>query len=90
MALPNSKKKRVVSSKSTSRTVTKDLEPLDPDTRDAILNDILRSDAKLPDYNFIGVRAQETIRIADKHNVGKMQVAGVRSALAKGIYDEYL
>jgi len=54
-------------------------------TRDKILAEILTSWAKNP-HQDSSFTSQESYRIAKKFHVTNMQVAGVRSALAKGSY----
>lgn len=55
--------------------------------RDKVLNAILDSLLDHPDQDNEFTRA-ETKRIATKHKVGHMQVAGVRAAFTKGSYGE--
>lgn len=80
----------VIINRSKSNPETAVLVPLDESTRDSVLDAILAADAKLPANATSSDVATDTKRIAMEHGVRVMQIAGVRSALAKGSYDDML
>lgn len=56
-------------------------------TRDAVLNAIIDSELKHP-HAEKGVRETETHRLAQQFKLKPMQIAGVRAALTRGVYDD--